>query len=130
MVRTVNTSAPNVGVVSYRLTRHRTVEAFRDGRHLIEDICDATAELQRVAHHCSRPSSELCPICCESTLVIVTFAFGAGLPSSGRVVMSEDDLVKLQDRGLPATCYSIEVCQQCWWNHLQESFAVSYEAAV
>lgn len=130
MMRTMSTLAPQRGVVSYRLTRQRTVQAFRDGEQLLEDVCDANLELQRVAHHHSRPLSEPCPICGERELVAVTFAFGPGLPTSGRVVSSDADLVRLAHRGRPTTCYSIEVCRQCWWNHLSESYTVASDATV
>lgn len=113
------------GVVSYRLARKRLVDSFARGRRTTEEICDAQPELRRVAHSCSTPISEPCPICEGDDLVGVTFAFGPGLPKHGRVVADNAEIRKLRRRGRPSTCYLIEVCRQCWWNHLRESFAVS-----
>lgn len=117
--------AAATGVVSYRLARKRLVDAFLQGRRTTEEICDAQPELRRVAHSCSTPIAEPCPICEGDDLVAVTFAFGPGLPRHGRVVESTAELRKLRRRGRPSTCYLIEVCRQCWWNHLRESFALS-----
>ncbi len=116
-------SAP-AGVVSYRLARQRLVDAFVRGRRTTEEICDAQPELRRVAHSCATPIQEPCPICDGDDMVAVTFAFGPGLPKHGRALDSAE-MRKLRRRGQPATCYLIEVCRQCWWNHLRESFAVS-----
>jgi len=112
-------------VVSYRLTRQRLVDAFLQGRRTTEEVCDAQPELRRVAHGCSSPLSEPCPICDGDDLVVVTFAFGPGLPKHGRALATNAEIRKLRHRGKPSTCYLIEVCRQCWWNHLRESFAFS-----
>lgn len=113
------------GVVSYRLARQHLVDAFARGRRTTEEVCDAQPELRRVAHSCASPIDEPCPICEGDDLVAVTFAFGPGLPKQGRVLADSDEVKSLRRRGKPATCYLIEVCRQCWWNHLRESFSVS-----
>lgn len=116
-------SAP-AGVVSYKLARQRLVDSFVRGRRTTEEICDAQPELRRVAHTCATRINEPCPICEGNDMVTVTFAFGPGLPKAGRV-LDPVEMRKLRRRGSPATCYLVEVCRQCWWNHLRESFAVS-----
>jgi hypothetical protein len=113
------------GVVSYRLARERLVRAVEDGHTKTEDVCDAQPELRRVAHHHASNVDEPCPICHGDDLVAVLFAFGSGLPAGGRLVADNDELRVLRRRGRPATCYLIEVCRQCWWNHLRESFEIS-----
>lgn len=112
------------GVVSYRLARQRLVDAFVKGHRTTEEICDAQPELRRVAHSFGAPLSEPCPICEGDDLVTVSFAFGPGLPKAGRVLDSIKEIRKLSTRGKPSTCYLIEVCRQCWWNHLRESYGV------
>lgn len=114
----------NDGVVSYRLARERTVTAFKEGRATATDVCDAQPELRRVAHNHAAPLEEPCPICAGNELVSVTFAFGPGLPRGGRLVESLAEMTRLRRRGKPSTCYAIEICRQCWWNHLRESFAL------
>jgi hypothetical protein len=118
-------SPARAGVVSYRLARQHLVDAFVRGRRSTDEICDAQPELRRVAHSCATPIEEPCPICEGDDLVAVTFAFGPGLPKNGRVLADSAEIRKLRRRGRPATCYLIEVCRQCWWNHLRESYALS-----
>lgn len=124
-VSVARSASAGAGVVSYRLARQHLVDEFESGRRTTAEICDAQPELRRVAHSCAQPISEPCPICEGDELVAVTFAFGPGLPKQGRVLADKAELRKLQRRGRPATCYRIEVCRQCWWNHLRESFALS-----
>lgn len=118
-------ASDNEGVVSYRLARQRTVDAVRDGRRTITEVCDAQPELRRVAHHHATPLHEPCPICDGDDLVSLTFAFGIGLPKGGRLVADLREMARLRNRGKPSTCYAVEICRHCWWNHLRESFSVS-----
>jgi len=120
-----STNGVEGAVVSYRLAKQRLVDAVKDGRSQAKDVCDAQPELRRVAHHHAAGIDEPCPICEGDDLVLVTFAFGVGLPTSGRCVSGRSEMKKLKRRGKPATFYLVEVCRQCWWNHLRESFAIS-----
>lgn len=113
------------GVVSYRLARQRLVDAYVQGRRTTEEICDAQPELRRVAHSFGVSLDEPCPICDGDELVTVSFAFGSGLPKAGRVIADLKEARNLRTRGKPSTCYLIEVCRQCWWNHLRESYGLS-----
>jgi hypothetical protein len=101
------------------------VDSFVRGQRSQTEVCDAQPELRRVAHSFGRPLREPCPICDEDHLVTVTFAFGSGLPRAGRVIGTLADMRRLQTRGKPASCYQIEVCRSCWWNHLRESYGVA-----
>ncbi len=112
------------GVVSYRLARQRLVDAFARGARTTEELCDAQPELRRVAHSFGRSVAEPCPICDSDDLVTVSYAFGPGLPKSGRVLTNLKEMRNLATRGKPSTCYLVEVCRQCWWNHLRESYGV------
>ncbi|MGH1491685.1 MAG: DUF5318 family protein [Acidimicrobiales bacterium] len=113
------------GVVSYRLARQRMVDGYTRGQRTTEEVCDAQPELRRVAHAFGASLPEPCPICDGDELVTVSFAFGPGLPHAGRVLADLSEVRKLHSRGKPSTCYLIEVCRQCWWNHLRESYGVS-----
>lgn len=104
------------------MARQRTVAAYRDGRRTTQEICDAQPELRRVVHHHGAPLGEQCPICEDDDLIGVTFAFGQGLPNGGRLVADLAEMTRLRDRGRTTTCYTLEVCPRCWWNHLRESF--------
>ena len=74
------------GQIDYRLSRRHVLAELRRGRLGRPDVCDAHPELMRAARHMGRPASETCPICEETDVVHVTFAFGSRLPASGRCV--------------------------------------------
>jgi len=115
--------ASPAGLIDYRLVRRNTVDEFRRGRLGRRDICDAHPELMRAARGIGRPSQPLeCPICEESALVLVSFAFGANLPAHGRVVDTHKEMTKLSRRREESTCYVVEVCPECAWNHLVRAF--------
>lgn len=115
-------SAPT-GAVSYRLARERVVADVREGRRTRTEVCDAQPELRRVVEHGSTETTDRCPICADADLVLATFAFGPGLPSAGRAVLSAGDIARLRKRRRVTVCYVVEVCPSCWWNHLRESFS-------
>jgi Family of unknown function (DUF5318) len=112
------------GHVDYRLTRNLIVSEFRKGRLSRLDVCDAHPELLRAAANVGDESHEDCPICEETKLRLVSYAFGPRLPPSGTCVTSRRELTKLA-RGRHLNCYIVEVCPKCSWNHLVRSFGVA-----
>lgn len=124
------------GQIDYRLARQHVVNEYRRGRLSRRDICDAHPELLRVGRslvksRAALPSSGValpfsgateCPICEERQLVLVSFAFGERLPASGRVIVTAKELAQLSRRPQASTCYVVEVCPACSWNHLRRSF--------
>ena len=113
------------GTVSYRLARQGVIDDVRRGRRPRHEVCDAQPELRRVAEACARSLDEPCPICEEPELVVVTFAFGPGLPLSGRCLVTSGDVARLRRRAASVTCYLVEVCRSCGWNHLRASFPLA-----
>ncbi|TML92783.1 MAG: hypothetical protein E6G06_04765 [Actinobacteria bacterium] len=108
--------------MDYRLARKHVVAEFKRGRLSRLDICDAHPELLRAARNVGEATAETCPICEESQLVLVSFAFGARLPAHGRCVTSRDELTKLARSAPELSCYVVEVCPDCEWNHLARTF--------
>lgn len=115
-------TTPTGGSVEYRLARNAIVREFRKGRLSRLDICDAHPELMRAARNIGVVTDGECPICEESALVHVTFAFGPGLPASGRCLSSAAELAKMWRRKETVACYVVEVCPECRWNHLDRMF--------
>ena len=113
------------GQIDYRLARNSIISEFHKGRLSRLDVCDAQSELMRAAVNCGQPSREECPICQETNVVLVSYVFGSRLPRSGRVVASGAELGKLSRPGRELTCYVVEVCPACAWNHMARSFVVS-----
>lgn len=117
------------GQVDYRLARNAVVSEFRKGRLSRLDVCDAHPELLRAACNVGQETSEDCPICEEVKVRLVSYAFGSGLPPSGRLVTTSSELRKLARAGRELACYVVEVCPQCSWNHLAQTFAVASRRA-
>jgi hypothetical protein len=114
------------GQVTYRLARNSVVSEFRKGRLSRLDVCDAHPELVRAARGVGEETAEPCPICEEANVVLVSYAFGAGLPASGRCIENKADL-RRAGRGSTGDvcCYVVEVCPACSWNHLAHTFVVT-----
>jgi len=71
--------------VEYRIVRNGLVNEVERGKVQKIDVCDAHPELLRAARNVGRPTKEVCPICDDGRLVMVTFVFGAKLPPGGVV---------------------------------------------
>jgi hypothetical protein len=106
------------GEISYRLARNAVVSEFRKGRLSRLDVCDAHPELVRAARNIGEDTSEPCPICDETNVVFVSYAFGPRLPAQGRCLGSKAEVAKLNRTFGDVACYVVEVCPECRWNHL------------
>ena len=112
------------GAVDYRMARLALVNEFKRGRLARHEVCDAHPELRRAAKNIARKTSEICPICEDELLVLVTYAFGPHLPRSGYAVEDRADMNKVRRTTTECTCYVVEVCHACGWNHLVQTFPV------
>jgi Family of unknown function (DUF5318) len=117
-------SSSGGAVVDYRLTRQAVVQQYRKGRLSRLDVCDAHPELRRAALMASQPTNEPCPICEDEAVVLVTYAFGPRLPAGGRCVTTAREMAKLARGRAQISCYVVEVCPSCAWNHLTRVFQV------
>lgn len=113
-----------LGAIDYRLVRQAVISEFRKGRLAQHEVCDAHPELRRAAVHHGEATSRECPICADANVVLVTYVFGARLPSSGRCISQKGELAKLAKRADQLACYVVEVCPECSWNHLTRTFLV------
>ena len=109
-------------MIDYRLARMSVVSEYRKGRLARHEVCDAHPELKRAAQSASEPTEMECPICEEANIVLVTYAFGARLPASGRCITSKGELAKLAKGRSQLAAYVVEVCPACSWNHLAKTF--------
>ena len=115
----------SLGRVDYRLLRESTLAAIRGGRISRSDACDAHPELLRAARSYSEKTSEPCPLCGDGPLVLVSYVFGPRLPAGGRCVATDGDWARIRRRKGDFTCYVVEVCADCSWNHLRFRFGVA-----
>ncbi len=122
-VRGAADSAAPAAEIDYRLARNAVVKELRRGRLSRLDVCDAHPELLRAAGSIGVPKDEVCPVCQDGPLVHVSYAFGARLSPGGHSFASGSELAKLVRRTGDVTCYVVEVCPACSWNHLVRTFA-------
>lgn len=110
------------GQIDYRLARNSVVKEFRRGRLSRLDVCDAHPELLRAARGMGTATGQQCPICEDPALVHVAYAFGPRLGPSGTAFAGAAELAKLTRRAGQVTCYVVEVCPACSWNHLARTY--------
>ena len=111
--------------IDYRLARHSLVSEYRKGRLARHEVCDAHPELLRAAREVGKQTSQVCPICADDKVVLVSYVFGPRLPAFGRCITSRAELQKLANRSGSFTCYVVEVCPGCAWNHLARTFLLN-----
>ena len=58
-------------------------------------------------------------------MVLVSYVFGPRLPSHGRCITSREELARLAKRSGSFSCYVVEVCPGCSWNHLARTFLLT-----
>jgi hypothetical protein len=123
-VRGAPTGGTPAGQVDYRLARNAVLSEFRKKRLSRQELCDAHPELLRAARNVGARRDDECPICEGDDLRSVSYVFGSRLPPQGRCISSGSELLKLSQRPTVLTCYVVEVCPDCSWNHLARSFPV------
>lgn len=112
------------GTVDYRLARQAVLNDLRSGVVSTHEICDAHPELRRAAAEYSTATTEDCPVCAADHLALVSYVFGPRLPSHGRCVNSLAELDRIRRRKGTFTCYEVEVCPSCAWNHLRRAYVL------
>lgn len=109
--------------VDYRLARRAALASLRNGSLDTGDICDAHPELMRAGKNIGEPADMPCPVCSHDSLKFVRYVYGEELKrNNGRVVYPPEwlrELVKTYDQ---FTCYVVEVCVDCAWNHLVKAY--------
>lgn len=109
--------------VDYGLARRSILAAVRRGTVATSDVCDAHPELIRAAKNIGLSREENCPICSHEAIRWVRYVYGDELKrNSGRVVYPEEWLSELAGSHDEFTCYVVEVCIDCSWNHLVRSY--------
>jgi hypothetical protein len=115
--------APVGPSVDYRLARRAALGSLRRGSLDTHDVCDAHPELMRAARNIGADCDQACPVCSHDTLRLVRYVYGADLKrDNGRVVYPEEWLGELAQRHEQFTCYVVEVCVDCAWNHLVRAY--------
>jgi hypothetical protein len=111
-----------LGSVDYTLAKRALLREFRGGLLSRFEICDAHPELLRAAKYIGEPTSRACPVCGHESLRLLAYVYADDLKTdNGRVWELREALaVAAAHRG--GSCYVVEVCTGCSWNHLYRSF--------
>ena len=117
--------ADGPGEIDYRLARQAVLSEFRKGRLARHEVCDAHPELVRAARECGDATSLTCPVCEDAKIVLVSYVFGPRLPAFGRCITSKRELQAIAKRSGSFSCYVVEVCPDCAWNHLARTFVLN-----
>lgn len=112
------------GEIDYRLARQSVLRGFRSGELSEHEVCDAHPELIRAAREYSTSTGETCPVCDADGLAFVSYVFGPRLPPQGRCVNTDAELDRIRKRKGNFSCYVVEVCATCHWNHLRRAFVL------
>ncbi|CAN5898633.1 hypothetical protein BH23ACT2_BH23ACT2_05520 [soil metagenome] len=113
------------GEIDYRLARQSVLSELRKGRVARHEVCDAHPELMRASREVGEATSITCPVCEEAKVVLVSYVFGPRLPAFGRCVTSRRELQSIAKRSGEFSCYVVEVCPSCSWNHLARTFLLN-----
>ena len=109
--------------VDYRLARRSALASLRKGSLDTGDVCDAHPELMRAGKNIGEDAGMACPVCSHDSLRFVRYVYGEELKrNSGRVVYPPEWLRELVTTYDQFTCYVVEVCIDCAWNHLVKAY--------
>ncbi len=117
--------------VDYRLARRSALNNLRRGSLDVGDVCDAHPELLRAGKNIGEETADPCPICSHATLRWVRYVYGEELRhNNGRVVYPAEWLQELTAKYDRFTCYVVEVCIDCAWNHLVRAYTAGRSFAL
>ncbi len=107
--------------VDYALARKATLDQVKRGERALTDVCDAHPELLRAARNVGEDADHPCPICEGAQVRYVSYVYGDGLrKANGTAVTGPAELERLGARSDEFARYQVEVCLDCYWNHLHQ----------
>lgn len=108
--------------MDYTLAKRALVRDFRRGLVSRLDICDAHPELIRAAENVGEEAHRRCPVCGREDLRLLAYVYADELKRNNGRVWTISTGMGLAARCRNGTCYVVEVCTGCSWNHLSEAF--------
>lgn len=118
-----------MATIDYRLAKLAVLRDLHRGMVSRFDVCDAHPELMRAARYLGEEIRDACPICGESGLRLVLFTYGKDLKRSNGYARRREEIGELRSRVGEFVCYIVEVCTECSWNHLVQSFVAGQRHA-
>ncbi len=111
-----------LGVIDYTLAKRALLRRARAGMLSTFEICDAHPELMRAAKHVGEPATRDCPVCRRRDLRLLAYVYADALKQNSGRVWALDTALLMTAKVHGASCYVVEVCTSCQWNHLSEAF--------
>jgi len=111
-------------VVDYALQRRALLADVSAGRVGTAEACDAHPYLLRAAQYHGEASSSPCPLCRRDRLTLVHYVYGDQLKAASGSARSRAELSHLATGRGEFRVYVVEVCRDCGWNHLTQSYVL------
>jgi hypothetical protein len=115
------------GRIDYRMARRAVLRDVTSGLRSLQDVCDAHPDLVRAGRNIGTPIDEDCPVCDVDEVRHVTYVFTgkATKKGEGGRAIPRDTLAAQVKRLGDLNVFTVEVCPNCHWHHLIESFWMS-----
>jgi hypothetical protein len=111
------------GRTDYRLQRRSLLREVISGSRSSDDVRDAHPDLVRAGKHIGYEVRDACPLCESAGLRQVSYVFeGKNRKNGGGRAVPRESLARQAERHGDLTVYTVEVCIDCHWHHLIESF--------
>jgi len=112
--------------VDYTLQRRRTLEELRGALRTMvsHESLDADPMLIRAALHHGTLTERRCPVADCGRLITLNYTFGDQLGQYSGRIKSIADLEEMENEYGEFTVYVVEVCPECGWNHIIESYVL------
>ncbi len=112
--------------VDYSLQRRRTLEDLSGAIRTLEsrDALDADPMLIRAALNHGDLTERRCPVFNCGRLIELHYVFGDQLGQYSGRIKTIPELEEMESEYGEFHVYTVEVCTQCGWNHVVESFTL------
>ena len=112
--------------VDYTLQRRRTLEELQGALRTMvsHEALDADPMLIRAALHHGTLTERRCPVRNCGRLLTLNYVFGDQLGQYSGRIKSEQELEEMETEYGEFTVYVVEVCPECGWNHIIESYVL------
>src|SRR6185312_15688454 len=116
-------------VVDYSLQRRAVLSGVYSGRTGLFEVCDASPYLSRAAKYHGQATDESCPVCRKERLTLVNYVYGESLGHIAGQAKTEVELARMDAMQDEFSVYTVEVCRNCGWNHLDCSYVLGAQPA-
>lgn len=112
--------------MSHALQRRQALEMLRRPELAFSEVhpCDADPLLVRAALHHGEVAERECPVCASSRLSLLNYTFGDQLGQFSGRIKSSAELAEMENEVGEFTVRVVEVCPDCRWNHLIETYVL------